>query len=43
MPTLVTVQRITGFVFAKSYVIEKITVLLPTYISKLDLMLPSAI
>ena len=25
MPTLVTVQRITGFVVAKSYVVEKFT------------------
>lgn len=42
MPTLVTVQRITGFVVAKSYVVEKFTDSYPPT-SKLNLMLPSAI
>lgn len=42
MPTLVTVQRITGFVVAKSYVVEFTgTATHPK--STLNLMLPSAI
>lgn len=43
MPTLVTVQRITGFVVAKSYVVEKFTGTATHPKSKLNLMLPSAI
>lgn len=43
MPTLVTVQRITGFVVAKSYVVEKFTRIATHPKAKLNLMLPSAI
>lgn len=42
MPTLVTVQRITGFVVARSYVFEVYQYCYPPK-SKLNLMLPSAI
>lgn len=43
MSTLVTVQRITGFVDAKSYVAEKFTGICYPPKSKLNLMLPFAI